>query len=189
MENNDTKQRAILYICGYLGNGVNSGTYRWLDANFGNSNKLLCVNPNNRPINEALDEVKKIIAECNPIIISNSFGCFVSSCFSQPTVWINPCLYPSIVLPTLNPEIPTTYIDDLRAHEAMRKKAFGVRNNFFPVTSDSDEIIDDYHLPDFTTVCPVIVPNGKHKLTDVQRTEYVKPVIEKVIHYYPIKVG
>ena len=186
--NNDrnSELRAILYIGGYFNKGKESSTYKWLKSNF--NNEILDVDPMFKPINDVLTEVKEIIIEYNPIIVSNSFGCFISSFFSQPTVWINPCLYPAEVLPKLDKTISQALITDIVKHQELRDEGYTLEDRpfYFPVVSDQDELIDNSDLTAFTSNTPVVVKGGTHRLNDGQREQYVKPLIEKVLKKFPV---
>ena len=170
----------ILYISGWLGAGRNSGTFRWLETAYPDCN-IDCIAPGGTiDLTEMRKEMEKKINELNPLIVANSFCCFLASFFPEkPAVWVNPCLYPSRTLPQIA-DLSDADMEMLRMQEGMRDSLYDGNHiaDVLPVISDADELIPDHLEYEFTDKKPIIVPGGHHKLTDAQRAIYLKNAID-----------
>lgn len=176
----------IVYVSGWLGNGKNSGTYRWLEKNFKNIDVF--STDGNTDVKRLCDDLQKTIDKVKakygktPILLANSYGGYIATFMGYVTILINPTIYASETIYKIA-EITEDEIKNFKKFERSRdmSNTYLDRMSFFPLISDSDEIIEDNKIKNITSNIPVIVTGGKHKLTDKQRDDYLLPLINRVL--------
>jgi predicted esterase YcpF (UPF0227 family) len=181
----------ILYIYGY-GSSPNSTTYNWLKKDLYDKN-VVCYWYNQRNPEEAILELTNIVKDNDiDLIIGSSLGGWfsmhVASKTSKPCILINPLTdkyLKKVLFDVSNGDVAlvNTYIKYQELHPLFKANEnslelwdnFENGNQTVAVVGDRDEVIvqdKDYDISNYVYKT-MIVGDGKHQLTDIQKKKYV----------------
>lgn len=173
--------KKILYIYGYGGSSKGNSflTFKRLLPQY----DVHCIDYNQTDCKIARKQLQEYIEnEKIDLIISSSLGAFIALTLGNvPKVIVNPCIYPSVELPTI--EVPQHLIDTykpfedmvLSPDEATKMKTYG----FF---STHDELMGTKYVDAFKEVYPNIrfLENCGHRLTEEAISNEIIPLLPQL---------
>lgn len=170
----------IFYISGWMGKGPLSNTYKWLQRHYDNLAYVSAASFD-ADAKKAIDAVKAEL-QSDDLIVANSYGCFIASMFPNEQIWICPCLHPSISIARIA-KLTDQERENFIHLEQQRddSRSYIDRWKVNAIMAGADEVIRDYDADRYLLFPPVVIPEAHHQLSDEQREQYLKPVIDKVI--------